>query len=151
MIGEGLSLFERDHAFSGQILNRPVFGAFEHEPFGASIQIRKGEKTQVLKFTKTENEYSGSINDGTAETKVVFLGIKKVTTNEAEVKIKIDGQDVSVKVSAKTFENGHFQSPSFVGQLGDTNLSFDFTGEACYGYSSNIALLIFGAAAHIKK
>jgi hypothetical protein len=38
-----------------------------------------------------------------------------------------------------------------VGQLGDTNLSFDFTGEACYGYSSNIALLIFGAAAHIKK
>ena len=42
MTGEGLSLFERDHAFSGQILNRPVFGAFEHEPFGASIQIRKG-------------------------------------------------------------------------------------------------------------
>jgi hypothetical protein len=149
--GESLSLFERDHAFSGQILNRPVFGAFEHEPYGASIQIRKGDQTQVLKFSKVDREYSGTISDGTVETKVALVGIKKITATEAEIKLKIDDQDVSVKVSAKTFENGHFKSPSFAGQLGDLTLNFDFSGEACFGYSSNIALMIFGAAAHIKK
>lgn len=159
--GTGIALFERGHAFSGSILERAVFGVFEHDPFGGTIQIRKGEKTITLALAKDATAYQGVLSEvleneetgetSTIETRLEMISIKKTSDIEAEILMKVDGNPVSVKVAGKTFTNSHFQEPTFEATIGGKVVAFHFTGESCFGYSTNIAMLIFGAYAHLSK
>ncbi|MGE0616068.1 MAG: hypothetical protein AB7P04_10545 [Bacteriovoracia bacterium] len=159
--GAGIQLFERDHGFAGHVLDRPVFGAFEHEPFGAKVQIRKGEKIIALELVSNDSQYAGVLSEVredektggklTVETKVEFVKVKKTGEAEGMITLKLDGAEVTVQVTGKTFANGHFQAPSFKTTLNGKEVSFAFTGEACFGYSSNLSMMILGAYAHLQK
>lgn len=159
--GTTINLFERDHAFAGDILERPVFGVFEHAPFGSSITMRKGEQSLTLKLVKSASDYAGMVEEQVMDpttgatsmlsTSVRLVRIEKPELLKATIVLDIDGQEVFVDVEAPSYDNNHFQSPTFSGVIDGHTVKFHFTGEACLGYSSSIALMIFGAYAHLSK
>ncbi len=159
--GKDIQLTENSHAFAGSILGAPVFGVFEHVPFGASIQIRRDEKTLKLDIAEdASGNYLGSMSEareltpGTktnVDTKVEFVKFAKTGALEGTIQLKIDGQDVVVTVTGKKFDHNHFQEPRFQATLGTQTLEWNFTGESCPMYSTNIAMMILGAYSHLSK
>lgn len=149
--GDGIELFERNHAFAGSILETPVYGAFEHNPFGAKVQMRKGEATLELSFGDVMNTYMGLLVDGSVTTKVEFVRIEKTGDLTALITLFVDGVEVPVTVEGETFANGHFHAPLFTAKMPKKTLQFKFTGESCFGYSTNLAMMIVGAYSHLAK
>lgn len=164
--GEGIQLFERNHGFAGEIGGMPVFGAFDHEPFGAQASLRRGEKTLSLKLDwKTEGSaevYSGlwmedrvdSSNGAVThlETPVRFVRVAKTGERSGQIKLMINGAEVAVDVVGEAFENNHFHNPSFAAKLPSGKVvAFKFTGEACFGYSTNLAMMILSTISHLEK
>jgi len=162
ILGKNISLFERDHAFSGEILSRPVYGAFEHNPYGSHLVFRKNDKNIELVFQldRENNLYSAKIiekikNTETGETEaletsIVFLGLER-ENNEATLSYEIDGQRIDVKLQAQKFENNHFKNSVFSGAIGLEKIQFVFSGYSCAGYSLNMAMMIFGVYAHLLQ
>lgn len=149
--GAGIDLFERDHGFAGQILDRPVFGAFEHSPFGATLQIRRGEQTIDLRLTRSGGSYGGMIQDSAASTSIALVRTEKTGERSAVITLAVDGVEVPVQVTAPEFSNNHFHGPTFVASYKGKEVRFEFTGESCMGYSSSLAMMILGAYAHLSK
>lgn len=158
--GEKIDLFERNHAFAGSILDNPVMGVFDHEPFGANVQIRRGEKTLHLSLVDKDDKYAGIVteqrtneagDEQTVSTNIAFVGVKKTGDASGEITLNIDGADVVVTVVGEKFEHNHFHGPTFSAKLNGKEISFKFTGESCFGYSANIAMMILGSAAHLSK
>lgn len=161
IIGPKMELFERDHAFAGEILDRPVFGSFEHAPAGASVQIRVNEQTVKLQLAQSGNTYGGSISEkrvhpGTGKARLIstsirFVKAEKTGERSARLVLAIDGQESIVDVTAPVFQNNHFHAPTFHARLSGRLISFQFTGESCMGYSTNLAMMILGSYAHLLK
>lgn len=154
--GDQIELFEKAHTFAGSILDTPVFGVFQEDPFGAVVQIRKGSKTLNLNLVAKEKHYSGTVietnRDGTEiKTTVSFNKIQKLGETAAILKLEIDGQPLDVHVEANTFLHGHFQGPKFEAVLGERKITFTFTGQSCFGYSINLAMMVLGSYAHLLK
>jgi len=159
--GPEIELFERAHSFAGSIMETPVFGVFEENPFGAKVEIRRHGRTLTLDLARVRNQYSGDIieiqsSDGGSEvrditTHIELVSIKKAGDNAGQIVLNIDGENVLVKVSGESFEQGHFQSPHFETTLGSKTITFDFTGRACFGYSANIAMMILSTYVHLNK
>ena len=154
IIGNRISLFERGHTFAGSIAEIPAFGVFEESDFGAKVEMRRGGKTLVLTLSKNGQHYSGDIVEAQLRqlsTHIELDGVKKTGPNEGQINLRIDGKAVEVKVSAKSFEGGHFQAPHYEAVIDGVAVAFDFSGQACFGYSANIAMMILGPYAHLNK
>ena len=153
--GTDIQLFERNHGFAGQILENPVFGAFDHDPFGAQVTLRKGDSTLNFRLEKTGETYAGvfseKVQDATKATYIEFLKVRKTGEATGEITLRIDGNEVVVNVTGKTFSDNHFHEPTFETVLKGKTVKFDFTGEACFGYSTNLSMMILGAMAHLSK
>lgn len=156
LTGTDIELFERGHAFAGAVLGSPVFGVFQEDPFGAKVEIRKNNRTLVLNIAEAGNLYVGEIVEkkSTGEelrTTIEYVKITKTAENQATIALKVDGQPLNVSVGAKTFLHGHFQGPQFEAKLGEKTVAFHFTGQSCFGYSINLAMMVYGTYAHLAK
>jgi hypothetical protein len=159
--GTDIELFEKDHAFAGSILQAPFMGVFGEKGFNARAEIHHLGKTLHFQIDRIHEKYSGQIQENqldsqTGKQKVIttlieLMGIEQVGPQEARIHFSIDGQFVGVAVSGQSFENGHFQRPRFSAQIGEKSVSFEFSGQACFGYSANIAMMILGSYVHLLK
>ncbi|MEK6556096.1 MAG: hypothetical protein AABZ31_12700, partial [Bdellovibrionota bacterium] len=84
-------------------------------------------------------------------TSLEFAGVKKTGEAEGLVNLIIDGQAVVVNIVGESFANNHFHAPTYSTTLNGQAVTFSFTGEACFGYSTNLSMMILGAMAHITK
>jgi hypothetical protein len=144
--GDGIELFERNHAFSGSILNTAVFGTFDHKPMGAEVRIRLDETTQVLKFARAEDGSYGTQTNGLS---LQLVKAEKTGPTSGLITLNVNGETIAVEVFAPAFENNHFLAPHFKTNIHGRPFFFAYTGEACLGYSTNLAMMILGAVAQI--
>lgn len=156
LVGSDIELFERGHTFAGAILGAPVFGVFQEEPFGAKVEIRKEGRTLVLTIADVGNIYRGEVTEKKESgeeihTAIEYVKITKTAPTQAVIALKLDGQPFDVSISANTFLHGHFQGPQFNAQLGAKTVSFSFSGQSCFGYSVNLAMMVYGTYAHLAK
>lgn len=155
--GDGIDLFEKNHAFAGQILENAVFGGFDHQPFGAKVTLRKGEKTLQFSLEESADTYAGTISEMVTETgaplttQVELVKVVKTGAKSGEIILKLDQNEVVVKVVGQDFQNGHFIAPTYEATLGSKKVQFHFTGQACFGYSANITMMILSSYAHLLK
>lgn len=158
--GTHIDLFERDHSFSGSIHETPVFGVFNEADFLAEVLVRKGAQTLTFKTSQEEKTYKGSISearigdDGKStevSTAVQFLGAKKTGETTGELTLSLDGQNLVVSIVGESFSNNHFHAPTYSAALNGQTVSFKFTGEACFGYSANLNMMILTVMAHLQK
>jgi hypothetical protein len=158
--GDQIELFENRHSFAGSILNKPVFGVFDESAFESKVQIRKDNQTLTFEIKESAQSYTGNIEEDFLSpegshsrkiTKVEFVGLKKSGEMEGHINLKIDNQLISVKVIGEAFQAYHFHAPQFEAQIGSKLVSFKFAGEACFGYSTNLAMMIFGTYYHLLK
>jgi len=159
--GAEINLVERGHAFAGEIMGNLVFGAFDERTSTSEVQVRHNGKTISLKIGDFDHKYGGSISDTISDrdqgeiqsttTQVQFLGAEKTGPNTGRIALSIDGEVVSIQITGQSFENGHFQHPKFEATINGKMISFEFSGQACFGYSANLAMMIFGSTAHLLK
>jgi len=63
-------------------------------------------------------------------------------------KLKINGEEVVVSISAEKEQKGHFVNPTYSAVLGGKKVSYRIEAEGCMGYSIQMGMLILGAYAH---
>jgi hypothetical protein len=155
--GARIELAEKNHAFAGAIDGNPVFGAFTHEPFSAEFVLRKGESTLRMALVDRNDTYQGAIQETVTgpegqvrviQTQVAWMGVRKTGEKTGTIRLTINGEPVDVSVVGESFQNNHFQSPKFKATVRGQEITFSFSGEACFAYSSNLAMMILAAKVH---
>lgn len=161
--GADVNMFERDHAFAGEIMKFPVLGVFDEANFAATMTVRLDGKTVELKISMdaASRVYSGAIADSKIDaatgavtpmdTHVKFNSAQKVGTDGGLLSLSIDGNVVEVNIKGESFANNHFHNPTYSAMLNGKYVEFKFMGEACFGYSANITMMILSSMAHISK
>ncbi len=145
--GTSIDLKTFDHAFGGSIGNAAVWGFLDELTFTSDLKIRKYGQTVTAIFKRGENGVSGTITrngvDGAlVNTTIQFMGL---VSEENIMNIRINGQDLVVKITADKYENGHFINPKYTTVISGEEVSFTLYGEACYGLSIHFAMMIFGS------
>lgn len=157
--GKGIELMELNHAFAGAVLDVPVFAAFNHNPFGGELVLRLDETTVQSQLAwDANNVYSGTIKEVATtlrtakDTSITFEKIEKDPADEKKITIvlKTATETVRVLVEGDSFADDHFSAPKFSTTINGKAVEFKFTGESCYGYSTNIAMLVLNAWLHVS-
>lgn len=146
--GTQIDLKVYDHAFAGSIRDFVVWGALDEEQGRSELIMRRDGKIVRAYFAKHENKIGGvirrEVEGKTLETTLFFERLDKATNTYY---IKINDAVVPIKVTSKEFMNNHFINPTYSGTVGTEAISFTLDGQACYGYSLHLILMIFGAFA----
>lgn len=149
--GTNINLSYADHAWGGSIKEFVAWGAkgVSGEEF-ASLTMKKDGALFSTNFTQSESGLGGTISHvragETVSTKVELARIEKDTQT---VVIRINGVEVPVKITADSFENGHFVNPQYTATINGEVVSFKMEdGHACYGCSAFLIMTILGAYAH---
>ncbi|MEO5970127.1 MAG: hypothetical protein ABIQ95_09385 [Bdellovibrionia bacterium] len=159
--GAEVNLVERNHAFAGEILGNPIFGVFNERTATSTVQLRHNGKTISLTIGEIGHQYGGNLSDFITDrekgeiqsttTEIRFLGAEKTGPTTGRIALSIDQNVVPIQVTGQSFENGHFQHPKFEATFNGKSVSFEFSGEACFSYSANLAMMIFGSFSHLLK
>lgn len=159
--GVGINLVERGHSFAGEILGNPVFGVFDERTANSTIQVRHNGKTISLAIGEIEHQYGGDLSDFISDrergeiqsttTQIRFLSAKQTGPKTGRIALSIDGTLVPIEITAAAFDRGHFQHPKFETTLNGKPIAFEFSGEACFSYSANLAMMILGSFSHLLK
>ena len=90
-------------------------------------------------------------NGAVRTTKIEFVKLAKTGEREGLITLLLNGVEMPVHVVGEKYENKHFQAPSYETQINGKTVAFKFTGHACFAYSVNLSMMIFGAYAHLAK
>jgi len=149
--GTSVELKTRDHAFAGSIGDWLAFGHFKHDGFVSNLTLLKGEHRIEAEFGEKDGGIGGSIvrteNGVVHETKIRFM---KASKTAPQLVFDLNGQALEVTIVPDDFQNNHFINPTYTATIGAQTHSFTLKGEACYGYSSHLIMMIFGTLAHIQ-
>ncbi|MBI4403234.1 MAG: hypothetical protein HY537_03695 [Deltaproteobacteria bacterium] len=144
--GTNIDLKVYDHAFAGSIREFVAWGAMEEGQFKSELRMRKAGQTISANFGKTEDGIGGVIQyrteSGTKQTSIFFERLDK---EHQTFMLKINGESVPVIVTSDKFVGNHFINPTYTAQLNGEKISFTLTGQACYGYSLHLVMMIIGA------
>jgi hypothetical protein len=148
--GTHIELRTIDHGFAGTINEWLVVGNFDHGTFGSDLTLRNNTTVVNARFADINSELGGTLahtkSTGDAqETKVVFVKAQRAAP---QLEFTINGQQVLVTIASEDFQNNHFINPTYTTTLNGEAITFKLTGEACYGYSAHLNMMILGALAH---
>ncbi|MBI2604764.1 MAG: hypothetical protein HYW49_01665 [Deltaproteobacteria bacterium] len=148
--GPGIELKVFDHAFAGSIRDFVVWGEVNEQEFTSELIMRRDGQTIRTAFRKQEDGVlRGTIKHeteaGMRETVLAFVGVDRA---KAKIVLQRNGVPVEVLISADGFANNHFENPTYRAALDGQEISFTLKGQACFGYSLHLALLILGAYTH---
>lgn len=149
--GKNIDLKTNDHAFAGSIKDFVAWGFVDESTFSSELSMRKYGQTIKAKFQKIDGVLQGVIShvveEGTpaVETHVVFKGIVQ---EEREIAFEFNGEAIRVKVIPDAFKDGHFINPTYIATVNGEEISYKLNGEACYGFSLHMAMIIIGAYIH---
>jgi hypothetical protein len=137
--GTQIELKSYDHAIAGSVRDFIIWGEVDEENFVSQLFIRKDGKTLRSSFGKlNDGRIGGTINQAS----LIFVGIDKANS---KIQLLLDDHPLEVSISADSFENGHFENPTYRAKVRGRDISYTLKGHACYGYSLHLAFLILGA------
>jgi hypothetical protein len=152
IVGTGIDLKTRDHAFAGSIGDWLASGSFKHEGFVSKISLLRGEESVEAEFTQKDGVIGGTLAhtvDGHLyQTTLKFV---KASKTAPQFLFELNGQPLEVSIVSDDFQNNHFINPTYSASINGRPYSFTLKGEACYGYSAHLIMMIYGALAHIQE
>ncbi len=150
--GDDIDLKVYDHAFAGSIRDFVVFGVNDEAAFSSELTMkRKGELVKAVFKKQPDGSIGGLIetHDETGaaiQTKVTLTDIEPDTHT---ITLKFNDQVVPVVITFDAFEKAHFINPTYTASLSGRQIQFKLeNGKACYGFSSNLLMMILGAYLH---
>jgi hypothetical protein len=141
--GTDIELKAYDHSFAGAIRDFTAFGWVDEATFTSHLTIRKYAKTTVATFKKDEKgAIGGTISTEESRVEVAFVGYDK---EQQILLFKLNGEDISIKITSDGIVNGHFQNPTYSTVINGKNYSYHLEGEACVGLSLHYNMMILAA------
>lgn len=143
--GTNINLQIFDHAFAGSINGVVAWGFLDESIFTSELIIRKYLQTIKTQFKKTDAGIGGEIirMDGEKEVKTT-IKVGGIDGENLQIKLLINGEEVTVQISHEGFEGGHFKNPTYSTVLNGEPVQFTLKGEACFGLSLHLSMMIFG-------
>ena len=137
--GPGIDLKAYDHAIAGSINGTLVFGNKDEGKFESELIVKKdGELIRTI-FKKDATRVGGTIRTSTME----FVSADQ---KEQTLLFRINSKDLTVRVTADAFRDGHFFNPTYTTEFDGKKIEFHFVnGQACYGFSIHLVFMIVGA------
>ena len=119
----------------------------------SSLSLNKNETTLSAKIGRPSENAEGVILRGKLESTTVELkSVKRNVDLSADYSFEVDGKKVNVHVVGESFENKHFQAPSFTASFEDgSTFVWKFTGESCLAYSAHIIAAILLGTGHLSQ
>ena len=152
ILGNEIDLKTRDHAFAGSIGDWLANGSFKHDGFVSKIHLLRGEEVVDAEFSQKDKVIGGTLAhtvDGTLyQTTLKFVKAQK---DAPQFLFELNGRPFEISVVSDDFKNNHFINPTYSASINDKVYSFTLKGEACYGYSAHLIMMIYGALAHIQE
>jgi len=146
IIGTNTDLKTNGHSFAGVVENSLVLGNFDHDTFSSTLSLVHNDKQVNTTFARENEILAGMIsyphNDAVLVTTMQFVKVDPLTQS---ITLKINNEDVNVKITSEKFENKHFINPTYTARIENRDVSFTLTGQACYGYSTHLSMMLFAA------
>ncbi len=151
IIGTQIELKTRDHSFAGSIQNALAYGVFDHDNFTSKSTLHFKEKEITVNFLRDPitKKIGGIVlkNDDIAKETKIFLS--KIDQATQSLIFNINDQEIKVQIEAEKFENNHFHNPIYRTTINNQQIEYKLEGEACYGYSTHLNLMILSAFVHL--
>ena len=159
MRGTGIELQELDHAMAGSVLGHPIYAGFSERNFSARLTMAVHGNDLQMQITDQNGQYRGQIEmlgeDGTTVERVTAIEFVRIERQPMPEQIRIhlllNQNPIQVDVVGERFQDGHFIAPTFrFHGIASDVVEMKFTGESCFAYSANIAMLVATAYAHLN-
>ena len=149
--GTNIELKTYDHAIAGAIRDFVVWGYVDEASFTSDLIMRRDGQIVKATFKRQEDgRIGGQIihTVGEAErTTEIYLG--GVDPEAGQIKLLVNGQETVVSITSEGFEGSHFINPTYTTVIDGEEVSFTMeNGEACFGLSMHLSMVIFGAYLH---
>jgi hypothetical protein len=156
--GNQIDLKLYDHAFAGSIKDFLVFGYLDEENGISELSMKKDGQVIRATFKQQTQDWFGGVIESknpAGELVTTKLELIKIDPKTKTITISINGIQVPVAITADAFASGHFQNPTYSAQYpgapGALAQTVEFKiekGQACYGFSVNLLVMILGAYFH---
>lgn len=147
--GTGIDMKAYDHAIAGQIKDFVAWGAMDEANGTSELIMRKDGQTIKTTFRKENGKLGGIVRHET-EGREITTSLYLVRVNKPENKIifKVNDQEIAISITADKFENNHFINPTYRGVVAGQEFSYSLEGQACFGFSTQLSLMVLGAYLH---
>ncbi|MEK6625270.1 MAG: hypothetical protein AABY86_09895 [Bdellovibrionota bacterium] len=148
--GTAIDLKVYDHAIAGSVKDFVIFGNKEEETFTSELTMKKHGQVIRATFGELSDGIGGTIShsdDGVLVSTEIRL--KKIDSDLKQITMTAGGKDYVVQIASDDFQNDHFINPSYKTEIDGRTVEFKMEkGEACYGFSSHLIMMILGAYLH---
>ncbi len=142
--GDEIELVAKGHSFSGLIKDRWLMA----EVTGAghslgTLHLKSEIGVQTFEFKKFNQVFQGELQTTQSKMKAEFVSLD---TKISTYTIRFNQSEYKVRVEADDFQNNHFINPTYILELEDGRevKARLLDGQACYMYSLQLILMIFG-------
>lgn len=145
MIGEDIDLSVSGHTLAGKIGPYLVFGDVSTQPGHKTSELIVKTHDGLIKTTfgqSAEGTFGGILSNDHKSMSVEFVRIDKTVP---AFYIKIDGEELRVRVEADKFEHNHFYNPTYILEFDGREYPVKLEeGKACWMYSMHLIFMVFG-------
>jgi hypothetical protein len=142
--GNQVELVAKGHSFAGLVKDQWIMAAVTgagHSLGTLHLNTEKG--IESFEFKKQDGVFKGEIKTSTGQQMIEFVSLDTKTFTYTML---FNQKEYKVRVEAEDFKNNHFINPTYIleleeGQQVQVKL---LKGEACYMYSLQLIMMIFG-------
>ncbi len=149
--GDQIDLKVSDHAFAGSIKDFVVFGNKDEATGISELTLKKDGQVIRATFKKQSAQWVGGVIEHATDEQSFKTLVEFVKVDQAAntMTIRFNGQEIVTKIESDAFENGHFVNPKYSAEINGKPVSFKLEGgQACYGFSLHLIMMIWGAYLH---
>lgn len=148
--GTQIELKSYDHAIAGAVKDFVIFGNKDDATGTSELQIKNYGQVIKTVFGQTGYGLGGTIESVRNGTKVeTTLFLKNVDMTRQTITLVANNREIEVKISSEGFSQGHFKNPTYSTVIDSKEVTFSMEkGEACYGFSAHLLMMILGAYLH---
>ncbi len=149
--GTNIDLKTYDHAFAGTIKDYVAWGVVDENTFTSELVVRKYGQTIKTTFKRQEDGRIGGVISSSCDTgdRSTSIFVNGANPNNDELYLLINGERVVVKIEYDDFVDNHFVNPKYTAMIEGKEVYFKLeSGQACFGLSFHLSMLIFGAYIH---
>ena len=148
--GTNIELKLYDHAIAGSIKDFIVFGNKDDETGTSELTMKKHGQVIRTTFGALSDGFGGTISHSTDGVMVsTEIRLKKVDQAQQQITFTAGGKEYLVQIEAEDFQNDHFINPRYKMEFDGQRVEFKLEhGDACYGFSAHLVMMIFGAYLH---
>ncbi len=144
--GTKINLSVKDHGIAGHVNELLILGRFSHATGASTLRAFHEESLMEGKFEPKDSVLSGSIGvERAGENLLSQIQFRSFNREKHLFEFVVNQKQVNIEVKFDTFENNHYQNPTFFIKGLNQDLQFKLYGDACPNYSAHLIMMIISS------